>query len=144
MILGVFSGGRVRRHMNVIGKKASSCHRFTLSSMIPLSYPSSGDRDALRDGIHRRLGRFLRAFAVTGLAGLVAAHAQVTPLTNVQMSGSLNTIANSAELTIKAGATLTAESGSVVDLFHATVALPDSLSLTELTLNGLNNVADGA
>lgn len=40
---------------------------------------------------------------------------------------------------------LTGATSSVVDLFHATVALPDSLSLKNLTLPGPGNqLQDGA
>jgi hypothetical protein len=55
------------------------------------------------------------------------------------------TFENDAELVIAAGGALRAETGSVVDLFHATIALPDALTLKDARFDGTNTqLLDGA
>lgn len=61
-----------------------------------------------------------------------------TILTNITFVGTFNRVDNNAELTIASGGILTGASGSVIDLYHATVSLPDALTLTDLNLTGTN------
>lgn len=61
------------------------------------------------------------------------------------LSGTDNQVQNGAELTIMSGGTFTAATGSVVDLFNATVALPNSVTLTNARFSGFDNrLLDGA
>ena len=76
----------------------------------------------------------LRYVALLALAGLTARGAE--SLTDAQLNGTANTVANGAELTIVSGGTLTANAGSVVDFKWTTLALPDSLLLKDLSLEG--------
>ncbi len=73
-----------------------------------------------------------------GIFALPLTRAQ-TVYTDIQLAGTNNQIASAAELTVLSGGTFTAASGSVIDLFHATVALPDSLTLKDLKLDGPDN-----
>jgi hypothetical protein len=57
-------------------------------------------------------------------------------LSDVQLDGTNNTLRNAAELTLAAGSTLSAEAGSVVDLFNTTLALPANLTLTNVSVAG--------
>lgn len=84
-------------------------------------------------------GRTRNLLAVLFLSVLEAFQAFGAELTDAQLLGTGNQIANGAELTILGGGTLTANSGSVVDFYHATLALPPSLSLLDVSLDGLNN-----
>ena len=72
------------------------------------------------------------AFALT-FAGSLQGQ---TALTDLHLSGTNNQITNGAEMTVLGGGSLTAAAGSVIDLFHATVALPPALTLTNLRLDG--------
>jgi hypothetical protein len=83
----------------------SACHRHV---------------DSTLQFIRSRRNQFLFAASLLGL--LPRGTAQVVPLTDVHLSGTDNQVQNGAELTIMSGGTFTAATGSVVDLFNATVA----------------------
>lgn len=72
------------------------------------------------------------AFALT-FAGSLQGQ---TALTDLHLSGTNNQITNGAEMTVLSGGSVTAAAGSVIDLFHATVALPPALTLRNLRLDG--------
>ena len=72
------------------------------------------------------------AFALT-FAGSLQGQ---TAITDLHLSGTNNQITNGAEMTVLSGGSLTAAAGSVIDLFHATVALPPALTLRNLRLDG--------
>ena len=80
-----------------------------------------------------------RSALLAGVAWWCAGALQATTLTDVSLLGTANRVEDAAELTIVSGGSLTADAGSVVDLFNATVALPESLSLKNLSLTGTSN-----
>jgi hypothetical protein len=90
--------------------------------------------------------RFFLTVAFAGLGlGWISSGLAATTLIDLHLQGTANQVENGAELTITSGGALTGATGSVVDLFQATVALPDSLSLKDLKLAGIGNqLQDGA
>jgi hypothetical protein len=117
---------------------------MTPSSRSPYSctarqYSSSRFRTALAT-----VCAFLAAEPIL-LAQTVLTNAQFYGIGNRLESGTGLTVAENAELVIASGGELRAAPGSIVDLFRATVALPDSLTLKDIAfLGSANEVREGA
>ena len=86
----------------------------------------------------------LRVALLFGLFYPFAASWCATPLVDVQLTGTGNRLEAEAELTLGPASTLSAAPGSVVDFFHATLSLPEDLSLKNIALSGTaSEIRDG-